>query len=143
LALLLDLNNQEGNNEDDHNLVWFVTTHLGADVLLLEQAGQAIELIQFLSRLQSNRIILCGDFNSFWPSPSIMTISNNLDDAWSIYPNRPNKGLTFPSIFPCIRLDYFFIHKEFVSSVEIIEMEVINNRSSDHRPLYMEIQIKN
>ncbi len=95
------------------------------------RARQADELKAFLNA-QTLPIVLCGDFNDLPNSYVANTISKNMKDAF--LENGFGIGYTYNGKLPFLRIDYLLTSPAFT----IQKFEVVDNKMSDHFPVYME-----
>lgn len=98
------------------------------------RAQQADELKEFLNA-QSKPIILCGDFNDLPNSYVVNTVSKNLKDAFIDY--GFGIGHTYNGKIPFLRIDHILTTPSF----NIHKFQVVNNKISDHFPIYMECSL--
>ena len=96
------------------------------------RARQADELKAFLNK-QTKPIILCGDFNDLPNSYVSNHISKNMKDAF--LETGFGIGHSYNGKIPFLRIDYILTNPSF----EIQKFEIINNKISDHFPVYSEI----
>lgn len=95
------------------------------------RAQQANELKAFLNE-QTKPVILCGDFNDLPNSYVTNKISKNMKDAFIDY--SFGIGHTYNGKIPFLRIDYVLASPTF----DVYRFEVINNKISDHFPVYGE-----
>ncbi len=98
------------------------------------RAKQAIQLKTFLNS-QQKPYILCGDFNDLPNSFVANHISKNLKDAFLV--NGFGIGSTYNGKIPFLRIDYILTTPSF----NIHQFKVVNNKISDHFPVYAELSI--
>lgn len=98
------------------------------------RAQQADQLKEFLNA-QDKPIILCGDFNDLPNSYAANVVSKNLKDAF--ISRNFGIGHTYNGKLPFLRIDYMLTSPAF----EIHKCKVLNNKISDHFPLYMECSL--
>jgi len=98
------------------------------------RARQANELKAFLNE-QTKPVILCGDFNDLPNSYVANTISKNMKDAFTNY--GFGIGHTYNGKIPFLRIDYMLTSPVF----QIRRFSVVNNKISDHFPVYMECSL--
>lgn len=98
------------------------------------RAQQADELKAFLNA-QTKPVILCGDFNDLPNSYVANTISKNLKDAFLDY--GFGIGRTYNGKIPFLRIDYILTSP----GIDVHTFEKINNKISDHFPVYAELSI--
>lgn len=98
------------------------------------RAQQADELKKFLNA-QTKPVILCGDFNDLPNSYVANTISEDLKDAFVNY--SFGIGHTYNGKIPFLRIDYMLTTPVF----NIHKFQVVNNKISDHFPIYMECSL--
>lgn len=98
------------------------------------RAKQADELKLFLNE-QTKPIVLCGDFNDLPNSYVVNKISKNMKDAFIDY--SFGIGHTYNGKIPFLRIDYILSSPTF----NVEKFEIINNRISDHFPLYAELSL--
>ena len=98
------------------------------------RAQQADELKTFLNT-QTKPIILCGDFNDLPNSYVANTISKNMKDAFLDY--GFGIGRTYNGKIPFLRIDYILTSP----GIEVHRYEKINNKISDHFPVYAELSL--
>ncbi len=96
------------------------------------RAKQADELKAFLNK-QTKPIILCGDFNDLPNSYVANLISKNMKDAF--LETSFGIGHSYNGKIPFLRIDYILTSPSF----EIQKFEIVNNKISDHFPVYSEI----
>ena len=101
----------------------------------MRRAKQANELSAFLQK-QNVPIILCGDFNDLPNSYAMNKISKGLKDAFIDY--GFGVGHTYNGNIPFIRIDYMLTTPNF----NVQKFEIINNKISDHYPLYGEFSLE-
>lgn len=98
------------------------------------RAIQADELHAFINK-QTKPVILCGDFNDLPNSYAVNTISKGMKDAFL------NCGFgighTYNGKLPFLRIDYILTSPIF----NMHTFSVLNNKISDHFPIYMECSI--
>ncbi len=99
------------------------------------RAQQANELKKFLNE-QTKPIILCGDFNDLPNSYVTNTISKNMKDAFIDY--SFGIGHTYNGKIPFLRIDYLLTSPSFT----IQKFEIVNNKISDHFPVYGELSLE-
>ena len=116
---------------DDEKFTVLVT-HFGLN--LLEQERMVAAITNIIDEVKTH-VILMGDFNVTPHSPVLQPVYDRLQSAADV---AGNTDYTFSSFKPECTLDYIFVSKEF--SVE--KFEVINNRTSDHRPCVATISYK-
>ena len=80
-------------------------------------------------------IVLCGDFNDLPNSYVSNKISKNMKDAFLDY--SFGIGHTYNGKIPFLRIDYILITPTF----NVTKFEVINNKISDHFPVYAELNL--
>ncbi len=98
------------------------------------RSQQADELKKFLNE-QTNPVILCGDFNDLPNSYVANTISKNMKDAFLEY--SFGIGHTYTGKIPFLRIDYILASPAFT----IQKFQIVNNKISDHFPVYMECSL--
>lgn len=98
------------------------------------RAKQADELKAFLNQ-QTKPIILCGDFNDLPNSYVVNAVSKDLKDAF--LDNGFGIGHTYNGKIPFLRIDYILTTPTFA----VHKFEVINNKISDHFPVYTELSL--
>ncbi len=98
------------------------------------RAQQADELKRFLNA-QTKPVILCGDFNDLPNSYVTNTVSKNMKDAFINY--SFGIGHTYNGKIPFLRIDYMLTTPTF----NIHKFQVVNNKISDHFPIYMECSL--
>lgn len=98
------------------------------------RAKQADELKAFLNT-QTKPIILCGDFNDLPNSYVANSVSKNMKDAFINY--GFGIGHTYNGKIPFLRIDYILTTPIF----EVHKFEVVNNKISDHLPVYAELSL--
>ncbi len=98
------------------------------------RAQQADELKTFLNE-QTKPIILCGDFNDLPNSYAANTVSKNMKDAFLDY--SFGLGHTYNGKIPFLRIDYMLLTPSF----NIHKFQIVNNKISDHFPVYMECSL--
>lgn len=99
--------------------------------------AQAAELKAWLKSARHPWILL-GDFNATPDSPEIRQI---LEIAHPLLRQQPKllQEYSFPAAKPTRRIDYIFFSEDF----NLKKMQVLNNGvSSDHRPIYAELELK-
>lgn len=96
------------------------------------RARQAEELKSFLNK-QTKPIILCGDFNDLPNSYVANLVSKDMKDAF--LERGYGIGHTYNGKIPFLRIDYILTTPIF----SIQKFEVVNNKISDHFPIYSEI----
>ena len=111
---------------------------LGKDYLHYKETRQkqAIQICEFINKLNYDKIILTGDFNFNLNSESYKMVTKKYG---FIDPLIKDNSPTFEKRNQ--RLDYFFLKK--FSKTEIKENIVINNKGvSDHNGLKLKIELK-
>lgn len=98
------------------------------------RAQQAEELKVFLKN-QTVPVVLCGDFNDLPNSYVVNTISKNMKDAFLDY--GFGIGHTYNGKIPFLRIDYVLVSPIFL----VKKFEVVNNKISDHFPVYTELSL--
>lgn len=98
------------------------------------RALQADELKKFLNE-QTKPIILCGDFNDLPNSYVANRISKNMKDAFVDY--GFGIGHTYNGKIPFLRIDYMLTSPAFT----VQKFQIINNKISDHFPIYGELSL--
>lgn len=98
------------------------------------RAKQADELKAFLN-LQTKPIILCGDFNDLPNSYVTNRVSKNMKDAFTDY--SFGIGHTYNGKIPFLRIDYILTSSTF----DVHKFEIVNNKISDHFPVYTELSL--
>ncbi len=123
---------RETQNLDEHgakNIVIKLKKAFG------RRAQQADELKKFLNE-QTKPVILCGDFNDLPNSYVANTISKNMNDAFIDY--SFGIGHTYNGKIPFLRIDYLLTSPIFT----IQKFEIVNNKISDHFPIYGELSLE-
>ena len=117
-----------------------INTHLGmsnADRLLQAGALLGPDWIGHVSGRP--RLILTGDFNAIPPSRAYRRLALVLDDAQKL---AGPPAATFPSRFPMLRLDHFFVGP----GIRVISTSAITSPlarlASDHLPLTMDFALR-
>ncbi|HND82578.1 MAG TPA: endonuclease/exonuclease/phosphatase family protein [Chitinophagales bacterium] len=95
---------------------------------------QADELRTFIDN-QKMPLVVCGDFNDLPNSYVINTVSKNLKDAFIDY--GFGIGHTYNGNIPFLRIDYIFCSQ----TINVQKFEIINNKISDHYPIYSELSL--
>jgi endonuclease/exonuclease/phosphatase family metal-dependent hydrolase len=98
------------------------------------RAKQADELKAFLNK-QTKPVILCGDFNDLPNSYVANHISKNMKDAFM--ETGFGIGHTYNGKIPFLRIDYILTNQ----FLDIRNFEIVNNKISDHFPVYSEISL--
>ena len=100
-----------------------------------ERAGQATKLMEIYQN-ETRPVILAGDFNS-QPGTKVMQI---VEEQW-VNPDKGEDHFTFNSVTPQREIDYILYRP--VEAFEVLEYDVVEEpRTSDHRPLIMELRLK-
>lgn len=97
----------------------------------MRRASQADRLETFLNQ-QTMPVIVCGDFNDLPNSYVANTISKNMKDAF--LESGFGIGSTYNGKLPFLRIDYLLCSPSF----SVHNFEVVDNKISDHFPIYGE-----
>ncbi|QBX38013.1 EEP domain-containing protein [Brevundimonas sp. S30B] len=116
-----------------------INTHLG--LVPREQRLQAIALIgpEWVGACDGPTI-LTGDFNATSLTRPYRTLTRRLDDAQRRLGLKPSVK-TFPSGFPAIRIDHFFVSAEVRVTGIRAPYSPLARAASDHLPLVMDFEI--
>lgn len=99
-----------------------------------KRAPQADELAEFVER-SPYKVILFGDFNDTPVSYTYHTVTQDLNDAFSL----AGRGLGYTySNFLALRLDYILFDK----SIKCSKYKILRHNYSDHYPVIAEIGLK-
>jgi endonuclease/exonuclease/phosphatase family metal-dependent hydrolase len=98
------------------------------------RSKQADELKAFLNQ-QTKPLVVCGDFNDLPNSYVVNAISEDLKDAFLDV--GFGIGRTYNGKIPFLRIDYVLTTPNFV----VHKFEVVDNKISDHFPVYTELSI--
>ena len=98
------------------------------------RAKQADKLKAFLNQ-QTKPVILCGDFNDLPNSYVANRVSKNMKDAFLDY--SFGLGHTYNGKIPFLRIDYILTTPSF----NVHTFQIINNKISDHFPVYAELSL--
>ena len=85
--------------------------------------------------------ILTGDFNATSLTRPYQALTARLKDAQRLLGLRPSVK-TFPSGFPAIRIDHFFVSPEITPTRIHAPFSPLARMASDHLPLVMDFSIK-
>ncbi|WP_374274400.1 endonuclease/exonuclease/phosphatase family protein [Brevundimonas sp.] len=121
--------------------VQVINTHLG--LVPREQRAQAKALAgdKWLGdKACVGPTILTGDFNCTSLTRPYATLTKGLADAQRLLKLRPSVK-TFPSAFPAIRIDHFFVSREVTPLSIFAPLSPLARSASDHLPLVMEFSI--
>jgi endonuclease/exonuclease/phosphatase family metal-dependent hydrolase len=118
-------------------MVEFANAHLGLDVNA--RATQAEEVLETLAGRE--RVVLLGDLNETPDGGTqkgalYSTFSAELNDAWK--DAGKGEGYTFPAGTPGHRIDYVMLGTDWAPARSA---HVIDSKSSDHRPLLVEVPL--
>ena len=111
------------------NGVTVMVSHFG---LNLDEHENAVKTV--LENAAEKKCVLMGDFNLTPDAPVLAPIQNALCDT-ALAVGKPQ--FTFPSDKPVKRIDYIFVSKD----VKVLDADVINVVSSDHRPAVATVEI--
>lgn len=116
-----------------------ITTHLG--LTRQERKVQGDALLKWIDDAERfGPVILCGDFNSFPNSELYNQLNARLPDVEStLDEKRPSK--TWPSSYPCFRIDYVFAGREFRVKNVSVPRTTLTRLASDHLPLVVDIEL--
>ncbi len=118
-----------------------VNTHLG--LVPREQRLQAAALCgkDWLAHADCHGpTILTGDFNATSLTRPYQAFTARLKDAQRLLGLRPSVK-TFPSSFPAIRIDHFFVSPEITPTRIHAPFSPLARMASDHLPLVMDFSI--
>lgn len=117
-----------------------VNTHLG--LVPREQRLQALALAgaDWLGACDGPTI-LAGDFNATSLTRPYRTLARRLEDAQRRLGLKPSVK-TFPSSFPAIRIDHFFVSPEIRVTGVSAPFSPLARAASDHLPLIMDFEIE-
>ncbi len=85
-------------------------------------------------------IILAGDFNCTSLTRPYAALTSPLDDAQRRLRLKPSVK-TFPSSFPAIRIDHFFVSAEVTPTRIFAPLSPLARAASDHLPLVMDFSL--
>jgi endonuclease/exonuclease/phosphatase family metal-dependent hydrolase len=116
-----------------------INTHLG--LVPREQRLQALALAgpDWVGACEGP-VILTGDFNATSLTRPYRTLTRRLDDAQRRLGLKPSVK-TFPSSFPAIRIDHFFVSPEIQVRGVSAPLSPLARSASDHLPLIMDFEI--
>lgn len=116
-----------------------INTHLG--LVPREQRLQALSLAgpDWVGACDGPTI-LTGDFNATSLTRPYRTLTRRLDDAQRRLGLKPSVK-TFPSSFPAIRIDHFFVGPEVRVMGVSAPLSPLARAASDHLPLIMDFEI--
>lgn len=116
-----------------------INTHLG--LVPREQRLQALSLAgpDWVGACDGPTI-LTGDFNATSLTRPYRTLTRRLDDAQRRLGLKPSVK-TFPSSFPAIRIDHFFVSPEIRVMGVSAPLSPLARAASDHLPLIMDFEI--
>lgn len=116
-----------------------INTHLG--LVPREQRLQALSLAgPDWAGACDGPTILTGDFNATSLTRPYRTLTRRLDDAQRRLGLKPSVK-TFPSSFPAIRIDHFFVSPEVRVMGVSAPLSPLARAASDHLPLIMDFEI--
>ena len=108
-----------------------LTTHLGLS--LGERRFQVGRILQFLDELQSEFVVILGDFNDWLPGRSVAhTLARRLGASPS--------PRTFPVSWPLLALDRIWVHPRRALRSLAVHATPEARRASDHLPLVAEVE---
>lgn len=117
-----------------------INTHLG--LVPREQRLQAAALIgKDWIDATTGPTILTGDFNATSLTRPYQAIVRRLADAQRLLGKRPTVK-TFPSSFPAIRIDHFFVSPHIRPTGVIAPFSPLARMASDHLPLVLDFEIQ-
>lgn len=116
-----------------------INTHLG--LVPREQRLQALALAgsEWIGACEGPTI-LTGDFNATSLTRPYKTLTRKLDDAQRRLGLKPSIK-TFPSSFPAIRIDHFFVSPDIRVTRVQAPFSPLARMASDHLPLVMDFEI--
>lgn len=123
----------------DGCLYQIINTHLGLKGS--ERLAQVQEIVgeHWLADPQCHGpCILCGDLNALPGSWVYRELSKIMKDSQGSIPGRKAKS-TFPSRFPCLRLDYIFVSKDLNVEQTAVVNDKLTRVASDHLPLIAQL----
>ncbi len=90
--------------------------------------------------VETDRMILCGDFNAGPLSPEYRYLAARLGDAQRFVRFWPSP--TYPSRFPLLRLDHIWVGRRWrVHRAEVVQ-DRLTRLASDHLPLLVELSLE-
>jgi endonuclease/exonuclease/phosphatase family metal-dependent hydrolase len=110
--------------QTNFGIVTVLITHFGLNGLEQERMVQA--LVKLIDDADTP-VVLMGDFNVQPDNPVLQPIYDRLQNAAKVLGNNE---YTFATYKPYQTIDYIFVSNEF----EILDYQVMQNRTSDHRP---------
>lgn len=116
-----------------------ITTHLG--LTRQERKIQGEALLEWIDEAEKfGPVLLCGDFNAFPNSELYNLLNARLSDVeGKLAEKRPSK--TWPSSYPCFRIDYIFAGEEFRVKNVLVPRTTLTRLASDHLPLVVDIEL--
>lgn len=121
--------------------VHVLNTHLG--LVPREQWLQTLALVgrDWLGHAECHGpTILTGDFNCTSLTRPYATLARRLDDAQRRLRRRPTVK-TFPSTFPALRIDHFFVNEHIRPTDIHAPASPLARAASDHLPLVMDFDL--
>eukprot|EP00455_Lapot_gusevi_P001559 TRINITY_DN10608_c0_g1_i2.p1 TRINITY_DN10608_c0_g1~~TRINITY_DN10608_c0_g1_i2.p1 ORF type:complete len:130 (-),score=27.55 TRINITY_DN10608_c0_g1_i2:139-528(-) len=120
---------------------------MGPDAIMVEQVGEAVELLDFITKIRETDadtpIFLTGDFNSVPSATAIRFLSTFMTDLYDVYGTSFGfSGFTgvisklfkfLPQFY--MRLDYVFAYLPTRSHIQVLSVEVPYTEASDHLPV--------
>jgi endonuclease/exonuclease/phosphatase family metal-dependent hydrolase len=119
---------------DGGNRLAFAGTHLCHESPI-NRAAQVKAILEYFKDLD-HPVIITGDFNFESEEEGYALMAEHFQDAALVVDN-PEK--TYSSDDPKIRIDYFWVPKNF--EIEVVSVQTIPVGYSDHLPLVMEIKM--
>ena len=115
-------------------IFYTAVTHLSPTPFLHKK--QTSFILEHMNKL-NHSIIILGDWNMKPHSKSWKNMIKYYLDAWTV--TNLDKGYTYPSTRPKLRLDYIFVTKE----INVLQTKVITKQreSSDHLPLFAKVKL--
>lgn len=111
----------------------FCSTHL---TLTSEDQFKSLEIIENLAKKAQKPFFVAGDFNFDPTSKQFERLVKNFQVL-----SNPNMA-TFPADKPNVCIDYIVKYRG-LRSVDVVKSEVVDApKQSDHRPVYIEIELK-
>lgn len=113
-----------------------VGTHLGAERVSTFRDQEAHDLLAYVQEHvpADEPVLIGGDFNSLPTSGVVAVFSQHFDDSWTGC--GEGEGHTYPADTPVRRIDYIFVRGLRCTAAEVPE-----TMASDHRPLFVTLEL--
>jgi endonuclease/exonuclease/phosphatase family metal-dependent hydrolase len=117
-----------------------INTHLG-----LQAKERLLHIRKLLGKdwisdiLETEPMVICGDFNAGVRSSVYREICTYLSDAQKMGNERGYPKYTFSSRYPILRLDHIFVSKHFAALRVLVPSDKGTRIASDHLPVFAEL----